>query len=211
MLVGEGQAWLDGVEQAWEILTSLHPDDVCRNTKAHYIKSTGNYVLPLFNTNVYVSPEERRIQGDSGIAKLLLDELPHYSILAILWYLIKAKDIALSGNLVKPGEVGGGFIFTQGSYVLPLERLEERYGDSIEKFVEKGIALAGESVQYGDAAVKLFPFPRVPAVLLIWKKDEEFPARADILFDSTCSEHLPTDILWSTAMMSILLMTTLSV
>ena len=61
-------------------------------------------------------------------------------------------------------------------------------------------------MNHGDASVKIFPFPRVPVVLLIWKHDEEFPARADILFDSTCSEHLPTDIIWSTAIMSILVM-----
>jgi len=211
MLIGEGQKWLDGVEQAWETLAPLHPDEVCRNTKAIYDKATGHYILPLFNEKVYVSPTERIIRGDSGIATLVLDELPHYSILATLWYLIQAKDIELSGNLVKPGEVGGGLIFTQGSYVLPLDRLKKRYGNSVEEFVEKGMSLAGETLEYGDAAIKLFPFPRVPVVLLIWKKDEEFPARADILFDSTCAEHLPTDILWSTAMISILVMTPLSV
>jgi hypothetical protein len=61
-------------------------------------------------------------------------------------------------------------------------------------------------MDYGDTSVRLFPFPRVPVVLIIWKQDKEFPARADILLDSTCSEHLPTDIIWSTAMMSILTM-----
>ena len=43
-------------------------------------------------------------------------------------------------------------------------------------------------------------------ILLIWKEDDEFPARADMLFDSTCSEHLPTDIIWATAMISVLVM-----
>ena len=120
--------------------------------------------------------------------------------------MIHSKDIPLSGNLVNPREVSGGLIFTQGSHVLPLNRLVEKYGSDVEQFVNTGISLGGEQMTYGDASVRLFPFPRVPVVLIIWKHDKEFPARADILLDSTCSEHLSTDIIWSTAMMSILLM-----
>jgi hypothetical protein len=39
--------------------------------------------------------------------------------------------------------------------------------------------------------------------VLLWTEDDEFPARADLLFDATCSAHLPLDILWSAAMVSI--------
>ena len=90
--------------------------------------------------------------------------------------------------------------------MLPLDRLVEKYSSNVESLIKIGISLGGEQMNLGDAAVRLFPFPRVPVALLIWKHDEEFPARADILFDSTCSEHLPTDIVWSTAMMSLLVM-----
>lgn len=209
MLIGENQNWADGIEQAWEILTSLNPDDVCRNSKSSFDKLTEAYTLPLFNRNVYISLLERLIKGDSEASKIVLNELSHYSILAILWYLIKAKDIPTSGNLVKPGEVSGGLIFSQGSHILPLDKLIERYGDDLEEFTVNGIYLGGEKLRYGDAAVKLYPFPRVPISLIIWGEDEEFPARAEFLFDSTCSEHLPTDIPWATATMSILLMTSL--
>ncbi|MFC1988953.1 DUF3786 domain-containing protein [Chloroflexota bacterium] len=206
MLIGEGQDWLDGVERAWEILTSLSPEGVCRKTKADFDELAGNYILPLFNEKIYISLKERRIWGYSKAADLVLNELSHYSTLAALWYLIQAKDIPLSSNLVSPRESNGGLIFTQGSHVLPLKRLVKKYDDSVEKLIKRGISLGGEQMDYGDASVRLFPFPRVPVVLLIWKCDEEFPAHADILFDSTCSEHLPADIIWSTAMMSILVM-----
>ncbi|MFC1864958.1 DUF3786 domain-containing protein [Chloroflexota bacterium] len=206
MLIGEGQDWLDGVEQAWVILSSLSSEDVCRQAKVGFDELAGHYILSLFNEKIYISPEERRVWGDSELADLVLNELSHYSILAALWYLIQAKDIPFSGNLVSPREVNGGLIFALGSHVLPLNGLVEKYGSDVESLVKRGVALGGEQLNYGDASVRLFPFPRVPLVLLIWKRDEEFHARADILFDSTCSEHLPTDIIWSTAMMSILVM-----
>jgi hypothetical protein len=48
------------------------------------------------------------------------------------------------------------------------------------------------------------PLPKVPTTVLLWTADDEFPARADLLFDATCSQHLPLDILWSVAMLSVL-------
>jgi len=64
--------------------------------------------------------------------------------------------------------------------------------------------LGGTPAAYADAAVILFPLPKVPTTVLLWTQDDEFPARADLLFDATCSAHLPLDILWSVAMLSIL-------
>ena len=84
--------------------------------------------------------------------------------------------------------------------------MAQKYGNNIEGFVQRSITFSGEQLNYGDASVRLFPFPRVPVVLLIWGNDEEFPTLTDILFDNTCSQHLPADIIWSTAMMSILAM-----
>ena len=205
MLIGTGQDWLDGEEQAWQRLSQLAYTNVCRNAKADFDEISGHYALPVFNAKVFISPGGRRIWGDSWIADLLLNELPNYSRLSALWYLLQARDIPLSGNLINPREVNGGLIFAQGSHMLPLDKIVERYGNDVQGLIQRGITLGGEQLDYGDASVRLFPFPRVPVVLLIWKDDGEFPARADILFDSTCSQHLPTDIIWSIAMMTILL------
>jgi len=206
MLIGEGQDWLNGLKHAWEILTSLDSELVCRKAKVEFDELASNYILPLFNEKVYISLKKRCVWANSKVADFVLNELSHYSLLATLWYLIQAKDIPLSGSLVSPREVNGGLIFTQGSHMLPLHKLVAKYGNDVERLVKTGIPLGGEQLNYGDASVKLFPFPRVPVVLLMWQRDEEFPARADILFDSSCSQHLPADIIWATAMMSILVM-----
>ena len=42
--------------------------------------------------------------------------------------------------------------------------------------------------------------------LILWQEDEEFPGRSYLLFDETCEQHLPPDIVWSVAMMSALAM-----
>ena len=128
MLIGEGQAWLDGVQRAWEILSTLNPEGVCRKAKADFDELAGHYILALFNEKIYISPKERRVWGGSKVADFILNELSHYSRLSILWYLMQAKDIPLSGNLTSPKEVNGGLIFAQGSHMLPVDRLIEKYG-----------------------------------------------------------------------------------
>ena len=115
-------------------------------------------------------------------------------------------DIPLTGSLVQPGNVKGGDIFFRGTHVLPLDKLALKYGNDTGGFLKRGTDLGGVPMNYGDASVKLFPFPRLPVVLILWQEDDEFPSRADILFDSTCEFHLALDILWSTAMESLLIM-----
>jgi hypothetical protein len=137
---------------------------------------------------------------------VLLERLGEFFRLSILWYLVSAKEVPCTERLVKIGQIRGGEAFSRGSHVLPLNRLAQKYGNDKGGFIEKGKSLGGEVQRYGDAAVRLFPFPRVPVVLTLWTADEEFPARADLLLDSSCDLQLPADITWSIAMMSVLVM-----
>ena len=94
MLIGEGYDWRDGVENAWDTLVTLNPEDVCRRTKAHLDGANGNYALPFFNEEIYLIAEKRQILGSSGVAELALEELPwqhqrdtgprHYDLRALI-------------------------------------------------------------------------------------------------------------------------------
>ncbi|MBI2847911.1 MAG: DUF3786 domain-containing protein [Chloroflexi bacterium] len=201
MLVGRRQDWIDGERHAWEMLCGLSPDDVCRRAEATYDPVRG-YSLDLFNTRVCISLTGRRITGDSPGAEFLLDELKSYSHLAILWYLARARAAPLAGRLISPGSLGD--IFTRGTHVLPLDRLAGQYGNDLSGFLARGRELGGAPLDLADASVRLFPFPRVPVTLLLWRGDSEFPPRASLLFDGSCAVHLPLDIIWATAMLTIL-------
>jgi len=45
-----------------------------------------------------------------------------------------------------------------------------------------------------------------PIILIIWSGDEEFPSKASLLLDENCSSHMPVDIIWSIAMMTMEIM-----
>ncbi len=196
-----------GEEKAWEILATLKPDDVCRTAAVSYTRASETYLIRSFGMDFAVSPREKRITSSAAGSDILLRRFGHFFRLSLLWYLVSARNLACTGRFVKLQDIRGGEAFTRGSHALPLEPLAEKYGRNREGFIEKGRSLGGEVIMAGgDAALKLFPLPRVPVILMLWLEDEEFPARADLLFDSTCFMQLPTDITWSVAMTCLLTM-----
>ena len=137
---------------------------------------------------------------------VLLKKLESTLSLTALWYLTSAKDIPLSNRLIKPVNLPGGRIFDKGSHVLPLDELADRYGGNSHGFLAQGKKFGGEKLSYGDASIRLFPLPRIPTDLILWEGDEEFPANVNLLLDDTCILHMPTDIIWSTCLMSVMVM-----
>ena len=195
-----------GEEKAWELLTTLSPEAVCRAAAVSYDAASESYRVRSFGMDFEASVRNRKISSSGAGSEVLLQKLGYFFGLSVVWYLVNARDIGCTGRLVKLESIKGGDIFTKGSHVLPLDALAQKYGNNKDAFLNKGTSLGGEPGSMGDASLKLHPLPRVPVVLTLWLQDEEFPARADLLFDSTCQMQIPTDIIWSVAMMSVLVM-----
>jgi hypothetical protein len=195
-----------GEEQAWKQLKSLTYEDICCSAKVTYDKALNTYILESFGQNINISLSNKDISSDSQESNFQLKKLEDYSKLSILWYLVNAKNIVFSNKLIRPEELKGGSIYSKGSHVLPLDRIAEKYGRDREGFIQRGNELGCEELVYGDASIKLYPFPRIPITIILWKADDEFASRSDLLFDATCELHLPVDIIWSTAMMTVLMM-----
>ncbi len=195
-----------GEEKAWEIIGKLDPLEVCRRGSVSFDKTSGLYTLKSLGKEIHLLPQEKKIFSDAPDSDVLLQRLGYFFKLSALWYLVNAKDIPFTGRLVKPVNLKGGQLFFRGTHLLPLDAVAARYGSDVSGFLKRGEDLGGDKVGYGDASMKLFPLPRIPVVLILWKGDEEYSPRTDLLFDSTCELHLPLDIIWSIAMMSLLVL-----
>jgi len=195
-----------GVEKAWEVLRGIDPSVVCRNALVTFDAETTLYTLRSFCTDFHINPEERSIKSNTTQGEILITRYGYFFIHSCLWYLIHAKDIPLTGRLIRPESIKGGELFFRGSHVLPLDKISGTYGEDRGAFIKRGDELCAEVAGYGDVSLQLLPMPRIPVMLILWLKDKEFPPRADLLFDSTCEMHLPLDILWSIAMFSLLIM-----
>lgn len=193
-----------GEEKAWEKLLHLDPEDVCKRASVSYDKNTASYLLKSFGFDFSISPGERKIKNSSEQGEIFTKRLVYFFNPSVLSYLVNAKEIPLSGRLIKPENIKGGEFFFQGSHMLPLNKVAEKHGNDKEGFITRGKELSGRLLGYGDASFELLPLPHMSVTLILWLADEEFPPRADILFDSTCEIQVPLDIIWSIAMMSIL-------
>ena len=188
-----------GIQKAWELLEALRTGDVCRTAAVRFDAATKRYIVRSFGRDIVVSLSDRSVSGLDRSPGVVSGEYAELFPLAVLWYLVLAKDIAPSGRLVHLEDLSGGDIFARGSHVLPLDQVAHRYGSDREGFLNRGRTFGGEPAALADAAVRFAPLPRVPVTMTLWLADEEFPARAGLFFDSTCSLQLPTDILWSLA------------
>lgn len=197
---------MEGEERAWELLTASDPRDVCERAEADHSPGQGSYTLKAFGRPVVVTPATRTMSGSSAESELILTKSAYFSRLSILYYLIGAQRIPPAGRLVRPSDLKAGQIYLQGSHVLPLDKMAARFARDEEAFLRQAGRFGGEQRAYGDAGAELRPFPRLPVTLVFWLEDDEFPARGDLLFDSTCEQHVPADILWSIAMLCVIVM-----
>lgn len=196
-----------GIEKAWENLAACTPGDVCSRAEASYNQELKSYVVRSFGQDVSVCHEARTLRSLTPSGERMLTRFGYFASLVIVSYLAQARMVAASGHWVKPTDLRSGDIYYKGSHILPLDQLSKSYDGRLNDFVTRGVLLGGTSLSFGDASVKLYPLPRVPMAVIVWKTDDEFPGRADLLLDSTCELHMPADLVWSTAMLSVLMMT----
>ena len=195
---------ITGASRTWKIFLTLDPEEVCSRTNASYDKKSDLYSISSFNQTFNVDRRQQKVFSSSRTGKYLLGFTDYFFDLSILWYLIGTQDIPLSGRMVKPSEIEGGQIFVKGTHVLPLEKLASQYNDKPKYFLKRCSQFGGKNYTLGDVSAEFHPFPRVPATLILWFGDEEFPPSAQFLLDSTCTKHITTDVLWSIAMVNCL-------
>jgi hypothetical protein len=197
---------LSGDQIAWALVAENEPGTICKQADVQYDFVGNKFVMRSFGQEVVIDVSNFTITSPTPLGERLLHRMDYFFDLACLWYMGKARNKPLSGKLVSPASLSGGEIFQKGTHVLPLDQIASRYGNDLEGFYEKGLELGGQQLEHGDAALLLHPFPRVPVTMILWAPDDEFPARADMFFDATCEQHLPTDVIWSTAMTAVLIM-----
>lgn len=195
-----------GEDRAWEILRGLEPEEVRKNAAVRHDKDKGCYILKSLGMDFTIRPADKAIMSKTPEGEALAKRLAYFFNHAALWYLAGARDIGLSGRLVRPEDLKDGRQFFKGTHELPLGGLAGKYGADRESFLKRAEELGGRPLAFGDASVELLPLPRVPLTLILWLGDEEFPAIADVLFDSSAEQQAPIDIIWCTAMFALVSM-----
>ncbi len=188
-------------EGLWEQLLKLECQETAQRAMCQYLDNPERYIVTLLNTEYVVNLSDRKISsiqpGTSPVPAEFLQQL------CLLAYLINAQDLPLADKLVKAETFPGGEFFFRGLHSLPTTKLESAFGDCPEILLKIVERFDAKHCEFGDASIQLYVLPRLPLTIVIWRKDEEFDARASILFDQTAASQLPLDALGAAANLAI--------
>jgi len=177
--------------ELWEMVRHLDGETTAKRAKCEYLAEPGRYVVTFLNRRYVVNLAQRSIFQEGSPE----DEAGFLEQICLLSYLISAKKLAASGKLVREESLPGGEFFFRGPHVLPVVELVEAFGNSPQEIYRSCEALNCKKRDFGDAAVEILALPRVALTFIVWGRDDEFDARASILFDQTAEKQLALDAL----------------
>lgn len=119
------------------------------------------------------------------------EKLSSFSLkLLALLYLANTNGAEPTGEMVAYRQIPDGLFYepvVQRSVEAPLA---EAFGKDVAGFSASCESLGGRKSGHGDASYAFDLFPGVIIEFLLWREDDEFPARLQVLFDSGDTNHL---------------------
>lgn len=117
-----------------------------------------------------------------------------YSILILHYLIEKLKGLPrLSGEWKSFQEFDGGQGYYPAFRKRAIEPIVRKYGAHPENLLELIERFPAKSIQIGDAGIVLEAFENVPALITLWKGDEEFGPEANMLFDRNIAQIFCTE------------------
>ncbi len=160
----------------------------CRNSGARYFPAKKSIVIVHLNHAYKIRLADGEISfTDSN------EVVPVRDKILILHYFIHAKGTPLTGKLITYKELQEGINYYPTFFKRALEPVINNFKDEPERLPETASALGGRKTDYGDIAVTIEAFPKVPLTIVLWRGDKEFAPEGNILFDSTIADYLPTE------------------
>ena len=183
------KTWGLAYQIACETLAKTDFEQQCRNSEAtcETINSRKVACLNFLNRDYLITLPDRTTFKDSA------EEVPLRDKLLIMHYFLHAGGTPLTNTPMAFKELKEGANYFPTYALRAIKPLVDFFGKKPEMLLEVAPTLGGTKADYGDAAVTIPAFPRVPITLVLWKGDEEFTPEANILFDNTISDYLSTE------------------
>jgi hypothetical protein len=162
-------------------------EQICRNSGASYktIASHPLITLDYLNQSYQISLPEVDISLAGSD-----EEVPLKDKILLLHYLTQARGTPLANKPIAYKELPEGTGYFRTFHKRAIKPLVDHFGHQPAKLVKAAKRLGGQKTDYGDVAVTINAFKRVPITLVLWRGDEEFPPDGSILFDATVSDYL---------------------
>lgn len=152
---------------------------ICKLGFESSVKFLG-YVVELDSGKIYDKLKGGYVKNPETLYILLA----HYS---------KANLTERTGTLVRFADLPGGYAYESAFIQRAISPLTKMFGNKPENLVEAGRILDGVRLAYGDASVEIPALPKIPLTYILWQGDNEIQPSANILYDASASNYLPTE------------------
>jgi hypothetical protein len=174
-LAGEQLAKINDIEQQCHKSGALyHEIDSQKVITIKYLDQSYQITLP--NIEISLTDSE--------------EQVPIRDKVLILHYLTSAKDNLAANKLITYRELPEGDNYYPTFAKRAIKPLVHHFGQEPQRLIEAAQKLGGRKADYGDMAVTIDVFSRVPITLILWRGDDEFAPGGNIMFDSTISDYL---------------------
>ncbi len=127
---------------------------------------------------------------------LLPDGVPAsiFDTAMLLYYLDAADGAPLADAWIGYRELPGGAFYNQAFQTYSGDRLARAFGENPEAFRLAARTLdSWRLTGLAEHAYAFKPLPRIRLAAVLWPGDEDFPAKAQVLFDAAASHYMTTD------------------
>ena len=186
---GMESAYEEAIKLAREQLSRLDIEKQCQNCGARYqIKGSNRLVfIEYLNKPCVINLSNFEIsQSDSN------ETIPIKSQILILHYLAQAKGTSPTNKLVSIKELPDGRNYSPTFSKRAINPIVNNFSNEPDRLIEAAEYFGGYKADYGDAAITINAFSRVPITIAIWQGDDEFSPTGNVMFDANISDYLST-------------------
>ncbi len=173
------------INEAREELTLVSPQELARRGGLTF--QAGRLELPLLGRVYSIRWPELVLTAPDGEA------CPEELQILLLDYLKNGDGTPPTGRWIGFRELADGGFYWRAFQGYSGDQLVRDLAGNIEAFHRATKRLGGEPLDMGDASYTFRTLPQLPMAVVWWAGDEEFPAKATVLFAETAGHYLPTD------------------
>ncbi len=133
----------------------------------------------------------------NSLAPLFVEENKPCSVFdsaMLIYYLHTARGTDLADRWIAFREIPGGAFYHQAFQGYSGDRVARRFGEQTDDFERAAQKLDGWRLPaLAPYAYAFQPLPRIRLAAALWPGDEDFAARASILFDASVDSYLTID------------------
>jgi hypothetical protein len=197
----QGNAVIDQARQAWQEsmtrrLDTLRSELRERSPEEAAACAGGTYTDGCLHLTYWGNPVA--VSWSDLEAQFSSDGTPcsTFDTAMLLYYLRSADGAPMADRWIGFRELPNGAFYHQAFQGYSGNQIANAYGEDPDAFERAARALQGWPLPaLAPHAYAFEPLPRIRLAAVLWPGDEEFPARASILFDAAASHYINTDCL----------------